>query len=56
MITHGKLWAMSFLQHLSGVNSRDVFYVSLPLYHSTGFISVTGAIERGEHTTGLQSD
>uniref|UniRef100_A0A3P8W5X2 long-chain-fatty-acid--CoA ligase n=1 Tax=Cynoglossus semilaevis TaxID=244447 RepID=A0A3P8W5X2_CYNSE len=47
MITHGKLWAMSFLQHLSGVNSRDVFYVSLPLYHSTGFISVTGAIERG---------
>uniref|UniRef100_A0A3B4VG92 long-chain-fatty-acid--CoA ligase n=1 Tax=Seriola dumerili TaxID=41447 RepID=A0A3B4VG92_SERDU len=47
VITHARLWGMSSIQFLTGVNSRDVIYISLPLYHSTGFIGVTGAIERG---------
>uniref|UniRef100_A0A4W6CZN7 long-chain-fatty-acid--CoA ligase n=1 Tax=Lates calcarifer TaxID=8187 RepID=A0A4W6CZN7_LATCA len=47
VIPHSKLWSMSFLQFVTGVKSTDVIYVSLPLYHSTGFLGVTGAIERG---------
>uniref|UniRef100_A0A3B4WXU7 long-chain-fatty-acid--CoA ligase n=1 Tax=Seriola lalandi dorsalis TaxID=1841481 RepID=A0A3B4WXU7_SERLL len=47
VITHARLWVMCWIQLLTGVNSRDVIYVSLPLYHSAGFMGVTGAIERG---------
>ncbi|XP_035013541.1 very long-chain acyl-CoA synthetase [Hippoglossus stenolepis] len=47
VITHTKLWFLSWLQRASGVHSGDVIYVSLPLYHSTGFLGCTGAIERG---------
>ncbi|XP_071352368.1 long-chain fatty acid transport protein 2-like [Trachinotus anak] len=47
VITHSKLWAISSLQFLTGVNSKDVIYISLPLYHTVGFFGVTGAIERG---------
>lgn len=47
VITHRKLWAMSFLQSTAGVNNKDVVYVSLPLYHVAGFIGFTGALQRG---------
>ncbi|XP_040893865.1 very long-chain acyl-CoA synthetase-like [Toxotes jaculatrix] len=47
VLTQAKLWGMSWLQLSSGVNSKDVIYVSLPLYHSSGFLGFTGAIERG---------
>uniref|UniRef100_UPI0037E88A65 long-chain fatty acid transport protein 2-like n=1 Tax=Semicossyphus pulcher TaxID=241346 RepID=UPI0037E88A65 len=47
VVTHTKLWMFSLMQCLSGVKSRDVIYVSLPLYHSAGLIGATGAIERG---------
>eukprot|EP00064_Thunnus_orientalis_P014001 superscaffoldBa00002368_g14042 len=47
VITHRKLWAMSFLQSTAGVNNKDVVYVSLPLYHVAGFVGLTGALQRG---------
>ncbi|KAL0154184.1 hypothetical protein M9458_050510 [Cirrhinus mrigala] len=48
VISHHRLWMMSFLQRISGVSSRDVIYICLPLYHSAGFLAgLTGAIERG---------
>ncbi|XP_043120222.1 solute carrier family 27 member 2a [Puntigrus tetrazona] len=48
VISHQKLWLMTFLQRMTGVNSRDVLYICLPLYHSAGFLAgLTGAIERG---------
>ncbi|XP_044048975.1 very long-chain acyl-CoA synthetase-like [Siniperca chuatsi] len=47
VVTHTKLWATSLLLLLAGVNSKDVVYISLPLYHSAGFLGFTGAIERG---------
>ncbi|KAM9495064.1 long-chain fatty acid transport protein 2 [Clarias gariepinus] len=47
-VTHEKVWAASFIQGVSGVTSKDVFYINLPLYHSAGFlIGFTGCIERG---------
>ncbi|KAJ8271670.1 hypothetical protein COCON_G00105290 [Conger conger] len=43
-----KIWAASFFQAIIGVTSKDVIYVNLPLYHSSGLlIGVTSAIERG---------
>ncbi|XP_057693458.1 hsFATP2a_ACSVL_like domain-containing protein [Corythoichthys intestinalis] len=48
IITHERMWAASFVQFLSGVTQDDVFYINLPLYHSSGFLlGLTGAIERG---------
>uniref|UniRef100_A0A3P9DRG4 long-chain-fatty-acid--CoA ligase n=1 Tax=Maylandia zebra TaxID=106582 RepID=A0A3P9DRG4_9CICH len=47
LITQGRVWTMSLLLPSSGVNSKDVIYDTLPLYHSTGFLVFTGAIERG---------
>ncbi|XP_026221352.1 very long-chain acyl-CoA synthetase-like [Anabas testudineus] len=47
VITHSKLWAMSWLLFVAGVNSNDVIYISLPLYHSVGFLGFTGAIDKG---------
>ncbi|KAM6960645.1 long-chain fatty acid transport protein 2-like [Aplochiton taeniatus] len=47
MVNHQRLWAMSFLQSIAGVNSNDVMYINLPLYHTAGFMGCTGAIERG---------
>ncbi|KAK2894347.1 hypothetical protein Q8A67_011576 [Cirrhinus molitorella] len=48
VISHHRLWLMSFLQRLSGVSSRDIIYIYLPLYHSAGFLAgLSGAIERG---------
>ncbi|KAM4618222.1 very long-chain acyl-CoA synthetase [Polymixia lowei] len=47
MVNHLRLWAMSFLQSIAGVNSNDVIYINLPLYHTAGFMGCTGAIERG---------
>ncbi|XP_030586852.1 very long-chain acyl-CoA synthetase-like [Archocentrus centrarchus] len=47
VVTHGKLWSLSLLLAISGVDSKDVIYNSLPLYHSTGLLVFTGAIERG---------
>ncbi|KAJ8340397.1 hypothetical protein SKAU_G00350300 [Synaphobranchus kaupii] len=43
-----RIWAASFFLASSGVTSKDVIYVNLPLYHSSGLlIGLTGAIERG---------
>ncbi|KAG9352244.1 hypothetical protein JZ751_020657, partial [Albula glossodonta] len=48
LVSQYKLWAATFLPAVSGVNCRDVIYVTLPLYHSSGLmIGLTGAIERG---------
>ncbi|XP_072574032.1 long-chain fatty acid transport protein 2-like isoform X1 [Paramormyrops kingsleyae] len=48
MLSHERVWLMSFLQKLNGVTSGDVMYVYLPLYHSSGFLmGLCGAIERG---------
>lgn len=56
VLTHTKLWFMSFLQSSAGVNTKDVVYISLPLYHSAAFIGFTGAIQRGTHTFGFIFD
>lgn len=48
VVTHERVWAASFIQGVSGVTSKDVFYINLPLYHSAGFlIGFMGCIERG---------
>ncbi|KAG8012733.1 Very long-chain acyl-CoA synthetase, partial [Nibea albiflora] len=47
VVTHSKLWSLSLLPPVAGVNSKDVVYVSLPLYHTAGFLGFTGAIEMG---------
>ncbi|XP_035760349.1 very long-chain acyl-CoA synthetase-like, partial [Neolamprologus brichardi] len=47
LITQSRVWTMSLLLATSGVNFKDVIYDTLPLYHSTGFLVFTGAIERG---------
>lgn len=48
VINQERIWLASFLQSLSGVSSKDVIYIYLPLYHSSGFLmGLTGAIERG---------
>ncbi|XP_067358411.1 long-chain fatty acid transport protein 2-like isoform X2 [Channa argus] len=47
VISHSRLWAMAWLQCQAGVNSKDVIYVSLPLYHSVGFLGFAGAIDMG---------
>ncbi|KAG7522908.1 very long-chain acyl-CoA synthetase-like [Solea senegalensis] len=47
VVPHVKVWALSMVQLFSGVKSNDVIYVTLPLYHSTGFLGITGAIQRG---------
>lgn len=55
-LTHASLWAISFFPFVVGMNSTDVLYVSLPLYHTAAFLSVLGAIERGMHTLGYLFD
>uniref|UniRef100_A0A8C6VWX1 long-chain-fatty-acid--CoA ligase n=1 Tax=Nothobranchius furzeri TaxID=105023 RepID=A0A8C6VWX1_NOTFU len=48
VINHGKVWRASFLQYMIGVQSSDVIYLYLPLYHTAGFLmGFSGAIERG---------
>ncbi|XP_044048974.1 hsFATP2a_ACSVL_like domain-containing protein [Siniperca chuatsi] len=48
VVTHERVWASSFIQEINGVTSEDIFYINLPLYHSSGFlIGLVGAIERG---------
>ncbi|MBN3271673.1 S27A2 synthetase, partial [Polyodon spathula] len=48
VITQERVWATSLLQEICGVNSEDVFYLNLPLYHSSGFLmGLMGAIEKG---------
>ncbi|CAJ1056459.1 very long-chain acyl-CoA synthetase-like [Xyrichtys novacula] len=47
VVTHTKLWMYSLFQCMSGIESSDVIYVSLPLYHSAGLIGASGSIERG---------
>lgn len=48
-IGHSKLWFMSTFLYQAGMNSDDVLYTCLPLYHSAGFIGLTSTIERGRH-------
>ncbi|XP_061630754.1 long-chain fatty acid transport protein 2-like isoform X1 [Phyllopteryx taeniolatus] len=48
IVTHERMWAASFIQSVCGVTRDDVFYINLPLYHSSGFlIGLGGSIERG---------
>ncbi|XP_061532114.1 hsFATP2a_ACSVL_like domain-containing protein isoform X2 [Phycodurus eques] len=48
IVTHERMWAASFIQSACGVARDDVFYINLPLYHSSGFlIGLGGSIERG---------
>ncbi|CAN9499428.1 unnamed protein product [Ophioblennius macclurei] len=47
IVTHARVWVTSFSLHLSGVTAEDILYISLPLYHSAGFlVGLVGAIER----------
>ncbi|XP_037306263.2 long-chain fatty acid transport protein 2-like [Pungitius pungitius] len=54
VVTQAKLWAGSFLFGILGLKSDDVFYVSLPLYHFSGFMAFGATIERGS-TMALRS-
>lgn len=54
VISHTKLWSMSFVHMSTGRTSEDVLYISLPLYHSAAFIGLTGAIALGS-TVALRS-
>ncbi|XDV52721.1 hypothetical protein PO909_021399 [Leuciscus waleckii] len=48
VISHRRLWAISFFQSICGAKSDDVVYICLPLCHSAGFgIGFGGSIERG---------
>ncbi|XP_075998409.1 long-chain fatty acid transport protein 2-like [Genypterus blacodes] len=47
VISHLKVWSICVLMCVTGVNSKDVLYTCLPLYHITAFIGCTAAIERG---------
>ncbi|MGH0163539.1 UNVERIFIED_CONTAM: hypothetical protein FKN15_047178 [Acipenser sinensis] len=48
VITQERVWASSVFQEMCGVNSEDVLYLNLPLYHSAGFLmGLTGAIGKG---------
>ncbi|KAK1141762.1 very long-chain acyl-CoA synthetase-like [Acipenser oxyrinchus oxyrinchus] len=38
VITQERVWASSLFQGICGVNSEDVLYLNLPLYHSAGFL------------------
>uniref|UniRef100_A0A3B3ZUK0 Long-chain-fatty-acid--CoA ligase n=1 Tax=Periophthalmus magnuspinnatus TaxID=409849 RepID=A0A3B3ZUK0_9GOBI len=49
-----KLLLMSFVHMSMGRTSDEVLYISLPLYHTTGFIGVVGAICLGS-TVALRS-
>lgn len=51
MVNYQRLRAMSFLQSIAGVCSRDVICINLPLYHTARLIGFTGAIERGMTAT-----
>ncbi|XP_059191457.1 long-chain fatty acid transport protein 2-like [Centropristis striata] len=46
-ISHSKLWNFAFLLNSAGVTSEDVLYISLPLYHTAGFLGFAGTINRG---------
>ena len=51
VVTQQRLWAASFLQTVGGVTAEDVLYITLPLYHTSGFVvGFTGAIESGKIT------
>ncbi|KAF7663750.1 hypothetical protein LDENG_00201990 [Lucifuga dentata] len=47
VINHVRLCIVSLYQASIGLNSNDVIYICLPLYHTTDFMACTGAIERG---------
>ncbi|KAK2842416.1 hypothetical protein Q5P01_012616 [Channa striata] len=47
VIKHSRVWAMSWLLFQGGLKSQDVVYVSLPLYHSVGFLGFTATIAMG---------
>lgn len=54
-VSHAKVWAMASMAMFTGVTSKDVIYIPLPLYHSAGFLGCTSAIDRGslisDHTS-----
>nr|XP_061812374.1 long-chain fatty acid transport protein 2-like [Nerophis lumbriciformis] len=47
VLTHTKLWAMAMILRSCGVIADDVLYISLPLYHTSGFVGFAGAIDLG---------
>ncbi|XP_033997273.1 very long-chain acyl-CoA synthetase-like isoform X1 [Trematomus bernacchii] len=47
VISHAKLWQVACIPSLAGMNSDDVLYISLPLYHTAGFLGFASAIDRG---------
>ncbi|XP_061077682.1 long-chain fatty acid transport protein 2-like [Conger conger] len=48
VITQQRLWGASSLQTVGGVTAEDVVYITLPLYHTSGFVvGFTGAIGSG---------
>ncbi|XP_061891338.1 long-chain fatty acid transport protein 2-like [Entelurus aequoreus] len=47
LLTHSKLWGMTTILRSSGLTYKDVIYISLPLYHTAGFVGFAGAIDMG---------
>ncbi|KAF1386850.1 hypothetical protein PFLUV_G00099140 [Perca fluviatilis] len=54
IISHAKLWTLACSMSMAGVTSQDVLFISLPLYHTTGFLGFISVIERG-NTLALRS-
>ncbi|XP_037623203.1 very long-chain acyl-CoA synthetase-like isoform X1 [Sebastes umbrosus] len=47
VISHTKLWNISLVMTIAGMNSKDVLYISLPLYHTAAFLGLHAAVDKG---------
>lgn len=54
LVSYAKLWGMSLFHISMGRTSKEVVYVSLPMYHTVAFLGLTGAIHLGS-TVALRS-
>ncbi|XP_049431282.1 very long-chain acyl-CoA synthetase-like [Epinephelus fuscoguttatus] len=46
-ISHARLWFVVCFMSKMGMTTKDVIYISLPLYHTAGFIGFVSAIDIG---------
>ncbi len=56
VVTHSKMWVFSLAVSSAGLNSNDVIYSCLPLYHTMGLAGVISAADMGTHTPGCIFD
>ncbi|XP_068169102.1 long-chain fatty acid transport protein 2-like [Antennarius striatus] len=54
-LNHIRVWTLSKIWYSAGMNSNDVIYMSIPLYHAAGFFGLIATIERGA-TAALTTD